>query len=371
MNHAEPAWLVHGRLLTPTGIRRGAVGIRGHRIVEVSRQPSRSGRRVDARGCYIVPGLIDLHVWGDPDLVARDAVRAGTTAFLSAIGPASPEELAKQFVRHAARRSEHAGAECLGIHLEGPFINPARGGALASRWLRPPRLKELSRLHRAGRGALKLVTIAPELPGGARAIRWCAAHGVVASLGHSAASAEQAATAAEAGARAVTHVFNGMAPLHHRHPGLMDAALTDDRLTAMVILDGVHVSPQAFQLLVRCKGPARIVLVTDSIRRQAGSGGPRFLRSAQARGGAFYTTSGRLAGSRLTMLEAVRNAARFGKMNLADAVRMATANPARLLGMERERGALLPGRRADLAVFDERFRVRMTWVAGRIVYQRG
>lgn len=161
-----------------------------------------------------------------------------------------------------------------------------------------------------------------------------------------------------------------MAPFHHRQPGLIDAALTDDRLTTMVILDGVHVSPQAFRLLLRCTGPERIVLVTDSIRRQAGSGGTASLRSARSRGGAFYTPQGTLAGSRLTMLEAVRNAARFGKMKLDDAVRLATANPARLLGLERARGALAPGQRADLVVFDERFRAHMTWVAGRIVYQQ-
>ena len=206
------------------------------------------------------------------------------------------------------------------------------------------------------------MTLAPELPGAAEAIRWCRRHGVVVSLGHSDADAASARRAVEAGARAVTHVFNAMRPLHHRETSLLDVALTERRLTTMVILDGVHVSPSAFRLLMRAKGPEEIALVTDSIRR---AGWPVVRRQ-----GAFYTTRGTLAGSDLTMMDAVHNAVTFAGLALTDAVRMASEVPARLLGL-RDRGALATGRRADLVAFDRRFRVLLTLVAGRVVFQRG
>jgi N-acetylglucosamine-6-phosphate deacetylase len=207
------------------------------------------------------------------------------------------------------------------------------------------------------------MTIAPELPRGIEAIRWCARHGITVSLGHSDASAEVTQRAITAGATTVTHVFNGMRPLHHRDPGLLGEVLTDDRLVAMVILDGAHVDPTAFQLLVRCKGPNGVALVTDSVRHQ------RHPKAARAKG-AYYLKRGILAGSALTMMEAVRNATVFGKIPLPDAVRMASLNPARAIHEAHRLGSLEVGKRADLVVFDARFRVSMTLIAGAIVYQR-
>jgi N-acetylglucosamine-6-phosphate deacetylase len=204
------------------------------------------------------------------------------------------------------------------------------------------------------------MTIAPELPGATEAIRWCQRHGIVASLGHSDADAAAAERAVAAGASAVTHVFNGMRPLHHRQPSLLDVALIDSRLTTMVILDGVHVSPTAFRLLLRCKGVERIALVTDSIRHQGWK--------VSARRGAFYTKAGTLAGSDLTMLRAVKHAVAFGGITLEQAVRMATEVPARLLG-DRSRGILAVGKRADVVAFDRQFRARLTMVGGRVVYE--
>ena len=191
------------------------------------------------------------------------------------------------------------------------------------------------------------------------AIRWCRRRGIAASLGHSDDDGTATARAVKAGARAVTHVFNAMRPLHHRQPSLLGAALTEPRLTTMVILDGVHVSPAAFRLLLQAKGPERIALVTDSIRQQGGD--------VVARRGAYYTTSGTLAGSRLTMIDAVRNAVRFGGASVIDAARMASEVPARLLG-DRVRGSVSVGKRADLVVFDRQFHVQLTIVGGHVVY---
>ncbi len=366
----ETTWLVGAALVTPAGLRRGAVAVHQGRIAAIRTSAPRGGRRIELRGRTLAPGFIDLHVWGEPEVVARAAVKGGTTSFLTAVGPQSPELLVNRLVQlsnqlHSqlgTRNSELRGARCLGVHLEGPFLNPLKAGALASRWLRPPTSGELRQLVRYANGQLKLVTMAPEMPRALETIRWCARHGIVVSLGHTDADAAIAQRAIRAGAKAVTHIFNGMRSLHHRDPGLLGEALTDDRLMAMVILDGVHVDPRAFQLLWRCKGARGIVLTTDSIRHQE--------HPHAAKGGAFYTSKGILAGSRLTMIRAVQNAVRFGRAPLADAVRMAGANPAKLLGLDDDVGSLAVGQRADLVAFDRNFRVHMTFVNGEAVYQR-
>ena len=362
MSTAQTWWLTNGRLITPRGMARGAVGIRGGRLAHVGAAPSRGHERVNVRGRYIAPGFIDLHIWGDPARVAAQEAQTGTTSFLTAIGPESPEHLINRIAQLDLTPDVH-GARCLGVHLEGPFLNPLRAGALASRWLRPPTSRELRQLaHEAGAN-LRLITIAPEIPRGIETIRWCARHRIAVSLGHSDADAALTQRAITAGARAVTHVFNGMRPLHHRDPGLLGEVLTDDRLMAMIILDGIHVDPRAFQFLARCKGPDGVVLATDSVRHRP------FRQSAYARG-AYRLKGGMLAGSALTMIQAVRNAVVVGKVPLHQAVQMASLNPARLIRESPRLGSLEAGKRADLVVFDERFRVTMTLVGGDIVYQR-
>jgi len=351
---------------------RGAVGIRAGRIVAIRPSAPSRGESRNVRGHYVAPGFVDLHLWGDPGRIASQEVRFGTTSFLATVGPESPQGLVNHLVQlngcaKIPARPGHGdgragGARCLGIHLEGPFLNPLRAGALASRWLRPPTKPELRQVLRYAEGRLKLVTLAPELPGALEAARTLAARGVVVSMGHSDATVPVARQAIEVGATTVTHIFNGMRPMHHRAPGLLGQALTDDRLTAMVILDGVHVDPMVFRLLLRCKGLDRIVLATDSVRHQA-------RLKATLSGGAYRTAGGILAGSRLTMIEAVRNAVIFGSLPLADALRLATANPARLIG-RRDLGELSVGKLADLVVFDEQFRIGLTLVGGHVVYQR-
>ncbi|MDP3723854.1 MAG: amidohydrolase family protein [Candidatus Omnitrophota bacterium] len=359
MSTAQTWWLTNGKLITPRGIARGAVGIRGGRLAHVGAAPSHGDERIDARGYYVAPGFIDLHVWGEPEALSRELVTHGTTAFLVAVGPAAPREMRERLAALRRQRSD-AGARCLGAHLEGPFLNPRRAGALPARWMRRPSVMELRQIVRAGRA--RLMTIAPELPGALAVIRWCRRRRIVVSLGHSQAEAPGALRAVEAGARAVTHVFNGMPPLHHRRPSVLDVALTDPRLITMAIADGIHLSPLAFRLLVRAKGQERIALVTDSIRWQRGG--------AVARGGAFFTRAGVLAGSDLTMMRALHNAMAFAGLSLWEAVRMATEVPAHVLGLWHERGSLEVGKRADLVVFDSQFHTSMTIVGGEIVYQR-
>ncbi|MBI4343564.1 MAG: amidohydrolase family protein [Candidatus Omnitrophica bacterium] len=349
-------------MITPSGIRPGAVRIRQGRIAAIRAAAPAGSRRVSARGAYVAPGFIDLHVWGEPATLAARLPREGTTAFCAAIGPEPLEQLLAHVSARPGKAQARAGARWLGWHLEGPWLNPARAGALPARWMRPPRLAEVRRIVTAARGSVRLVTVAPERPGTNAAIRWLRRRGVVVSLGHSIADEPATRRAVDAGAAAVTHVFNGMPLLHHRQPGLLSTAVTDPRLMTMVIADGVHVGVEALRLLALAKSPARIALVTDSIRSAGWE--------VRKRRGAFYTAAGVLAGSDLTMAQAVRNAVRGGWADLAGAVRMAGANPAALLGLGRRFGTLEIGKQADLVLLDRRLRVVMTLVEGRTVFQR-
>jgi len=353
-------WLTYAKLITPRGIISGAAEVSQGRIAAIRRSAPRGARTINVHGGYLAPGFIDLHVWGPPEIVSRDAAHAGTTAFLTTLGPEPPRELLQDVIERAGAQSRD-GAACLGIHLEGPFVNPARGGALPRRGMRRPTVQELQRLAHASRGRLRIITIAPELRGADTAIRWCRRHGIVVSLGHSTADAKTALAAVEVGASSVTHVFNGMPPFHHRTPSLLDVALTDPRLTTMVIADGLHVNATGLRLLVRMKDVEKVALVTDSIARQG--------RDVVLCEGAYYTRRGVLAGSHLTMSEAVRHMVELAGVSLAEAVRMASEVPARLLGL-RSRGRLAVGQRADLVAFDRRFRVLLTIVGGRIAYRR-
>lgn len=352
-------WLTRGKLITPRGVIDGAVKVSRGRIAAIRPSAPRGARTISVRGSYVSPGFIDLHVWGDPQVVSREAAQHGTTAFLTTLGPEAPQTL-RRSLASLKHHGGFEGAQCLGVHLEGPYVSANRAGALPKRWMRAPSVPELQALAREG-PPIRLVTLAPELPGACEVIRWCKRRGIAASLGHSEAEASHALDAVASGASVVTHVFNGMRPFHHREPSLLDVALTDPRLTTMVILDGVHVDVYAFRLLLRAKGADHVALVTDSIRHQ----GWDVIRKH----GAYYTNQDVLAGSSLTMLRAVRNAVVSGGASLYDAVKMASCVPARLLGFERGRGVLAVGRRADLAVFDRRFRARLTVVGGHVVWQ--
>lgn len=381
-----------GDVVTPLQtIRSGRVVVRDGRIAAVGPKrdvPSPAGARaISARGKKVLPGLIDTHVHGlcgtdsleGVDAIVnmrRNAPRFGVTGFLPtlySVGRRNLGERLDQVVR--AKRAACGGAQVLGVHMEGPYFN-ADYGAFAHMYEGLPRSAAQDRMVRLMKGIVKTLTLSPELKGAPGFIRRLKAAGIVAGIGHSGANERQFAAAVDAGASHVIHLFDAMRPRGREEPGtewpaLADLALVEDRLTVELIADGIHVKPPLLKLAVRAKGVDRIVLVTDSMMAAgmpSGSyvfpGGPDVVSD----GSSCRTLDGALAGSVLTLDRAVLNMWRMAGTPFEHAVRMATLNPARLIGLHRRKGSLEAGKDADIVIVDERMRVSMTLVRGKAVY---
>lgn len=358
-----------GRLLIDGALVPGRVRFEGGVVRELQLDPRGKAPLSDLP--IIAPGLIDLHVHGfggcDPleDLegMARALAAVGTTAFLPTLFPDDPARLgaAAAGVWRAARAGA-AGDRILGLHLEGPFVNPRSAGALPVARLAEPSPAGLRAL--LGRHApaspegsgVRVMTLAPELAGVPELVRELAQSGVRVSLGHSLASAAEARAAAAAGATGATHLFNAMGPFHHRAAGLAGFALSADALIAEIIGDLVHVGPEAFELALRARGPLGLALVSDALSG-AGTGCDVFHshgRRCVVRDGAIFLDEpggrGRLTGAAAPQLEAVRRLVKAGVTTPAQALTMASESPARALGIEAQRGRLAVGARAELIV---------------------
>jgi N-acetylglucosamine-6-phosphate deacetylase len=306
--------------------------------------------------------------------ISAAQLRYGTTAFLPSTVSARPDELlrAVEACREAARPSTAPGAEIVGIHVEGPFINRKRKGAQPEEGIRDPDPDECRRLLDAADGLIRVMTLAPELPGALDMIRWLRREGVIASLGHSEADYDTTLAAIDAGATHATHLFNAMPPLHHRTPGLAAACLNEPEIHAEVIADGIHLAPEIVRLAVRAKGPERVILITDAMAAVGRPDGTYMLGRNRVivRGDVCLLEDGvTIASSMLTMNLAVRNAQRFAAVPLTDAVRMATLVPARVCGCADRKGSLEVGKDADLALLRPDFSVAATVLAGEVVYR--
>lgn len=338
--------------------------------------------RVDLAGLKLAPGFVDLHfhgrvIFAEDEVLARaladdalDCVRHGVTAFL-ATSVAFPSDRLRTFVTRLAEsmtRSDPAGADPLGIHLEGPWISGHALGAQPRDGARPFDPREGADLLDRGEGAVRMVTLAPELEGAGDLIDELGRRGIIAALGHSAATAAEARSGIDRGIAHVTHLFNALAPVHHRAPGAAGTALSDDRVTCDLICDGVHVDPAMVRVAARSKGE-RMMLISDRMTPMSDEGYASFgAGTVRDDGTALRLADGRLAGSRLTLDRAASNYAKFSGFLLLDAVAACTLRPARMLGLESERGTLRPGARADFAVLDDAFCTRQTWIGGRRVY---
>jgi N-acetylglucosamine-6-phosphate deacetylase len=380
-----------GKVITPLQILREAVIVTADENIEAvglaGNTPIPEGSRViDVGDRLVVPGFLDIHHHGalgayaaeDSAAVKKIAqylVTTGTTAWLPTVNSTQGVTAA------TTAKSEGTGAaDVLGVHMEGPFLAPKRvpGQEAMDRHLREPSLELLDEFLGAANGNLKIMGVAPELPGALDLIRELRQLGIVPAIAHTKTTYAQFMRAVEAGARHVTHAYNVMTGFHHRRPGVVGGVLTCDQVTAELIADSFHVSPPAMDVLIRCKGIERVAVITDSTPLAGLPDGTyeMFGRKVIKKDGISRiagTTPDQdntMAGSEWPLNGNLRNLVELVGVPLRDAIRMATLTPARIIGLEGTKGSLEPGKDADLVVIDEKLTVHLTMVRGRVVYDR-
>jgi N-acetylglucosamine-6-phosphate deacetylase len=379
------------RLYTPLErIEQPLLLVEDHVIVECASRSAReipTGTRVvDLGDGILAPGFVDIHIHGGAghDVMEADAsglaaveqllFKHGVTSYFptTVTAPLDQTWSALDRLANAIESASRDGnprtdrAQPLGIHLEGPFLSHVRRGAHPPANLLLPTLPAFNRFWQAARGHIRVMTIAPELDGAREVIAEAAQRGVCVSLGHSDADLNSTRAAVAAGARHATHTFNAMRPLHHRTPGIIGEVLTDSRVSADIVADGIHLDPVVVELFLKAKGPDAAVLITDAISATGMPDGRYRLGTfeVEVKDGRCLV-DGTLAGSVLTMDRAVRNVMQFAHWDLQQAVRLATLNPARVAGLA-NRGKIEAGAEADFVVLSPRGEVRSAIVRGEV-----
>lgn len=374
-----------GKIITPdTTLENKSLIIKDRSITGIQSgdiDPSPGDRVIDARGYWISPGLIDVHVHGAMGFDTMDATpealhtmgsffaKHGVTSYLPTTMTETREAILKSITNVANCVQSDEAAQHLGVHVEGPYFNPDHKGAQPEHNLRDADPSEYESW--LDTGVVKLVSIAPERTGSMAFIDRGIAGGVEFSVAHSGASYERVIESADHGLRQATHTFNGMLGLHHRLPGTVGAVLTDDRIYAQVICDGVHVHPAVIDLIVRAKGSHRTILITDAIMATGLTDGEYELGGEKivVKEGISRTVAGSLAGSTLTLDAAIRNMIAFTPLSFEEVLPMATSVPAKAMKWYGKKGVIRPGADADITIFDHDLNVRLTMAAGRIIYQ--
>ncbi len=381
--------LRHARLVLPDGVvENGWLCTEGERISALGGPaqlppPGPDGGQHDLSGHYVVPGFVDMHVHGGGGGAfssgrieeARNAVAFhlshGTTTIMASTVTGALSDL-ERYVAELAELVEDG--VLAGIHLEGPFIARSRCGAHDPNLLRDPEPESVRRLVKAGRGAVRMVTLAPELEHGLEATGLLADSGVIAAIGHTDATYAEANHAIARGARVATHVFNAMRPVHHREPGPVTAALEQEEVFVEIVNDGMHVHPSVVHLVFAAAGAHRIALITDAMEAAGAADGkyPLGPLTVEVSGGAVRVAgTDTLAGSTLTMDNALRNTVLSVGVPIDQAAVSASLTPARALGLDDRIGSLEAGKYADLVVLDEDLRVVAVMRRGRWVHGMG
>lgn len=384
--------IINGTIITPFRLLSGkAIIVEKGRIREIVNKEELSSATlteaeiIEAQDKFVVPGYIDIHIHGGGDSDVMDGnyeainqisithSHFGTTSFLPTTMTMSKDKILRSLrsIGEAAKKGT-AGAEILGIHMEGPYINPEKKGAQKEEDIRVPSIEEFTQFQQASGDLIRLVTIAPEIPGAIDFIKYLDKQNIIVSGGHSNSTYTQVQAAIQAGLSHVTHTFNAMRGLHHREPGVVGAALSSPELTVEMIADGIHIHPVVMKILIQAKEIEKIVLITDAMRAAGMSEGIYEL------GGQEVTVNkeqarlkdGTLAGSILTMDQAVKNLVTKVSISLPKAIQMASFNPAKSIGVENKKGSLEPGKDADIVILNKKLEAELTMVTGKVVYRR-
>ncbi len=331
------------------------------KIIDIARNtktPLKGFKTIDARGLYVSPGLIDIHVHGlfadrigrlkEDDLrrMCGRMAKAGVTAFLATTVSLPAKTLLKAMAVTKSFIQNNPDSNLLGLHLEGPYLNPSESGAQNNKYIRIFKAEELKKAFSASGGLIKMITFAPECKNGMKLLVFLVKHGVVPAIGHSQTTYKEVKECVKKGLKHVTHLFNAMQGFDHSELGLIGAALNSKKLTFDIIADGIHVHPATLKFAIRTRGVDGVILISDNV--------------CKAR-----LQDGRLAGSLLTLNQAVKNAMNFADINLQNAIKMATINPAKLLGIHGRKGSIEVGKDADIVIFDDNLKVRCVIVKGK------
>ncbi len=337
--------------------------------------------------CHLIPGMINIHIHGgnggdvmDGDMgalrkIAASAAASGVTSFLATTmtEEITNIERALETVKEYINQQETMpGARIIGVHMEGPFLSPEKKGAQRADLMRVPDIDLFRRWQEISGDSVRVVTIAPELDKGLVFIEYLKKHNVIASIGHSDGSYEEAEAGIAAGAGQGTHLFNAMRGIHQRAPGTAGALLLDDRVTTELIVDGIHLHPAIVRLVLKTKGREKLILITDGIRATGLADGEYELggQKVTVGNGAARLVDGTLAGSILTMNEAARNTISFTGCGWDDIIVMTSENPARQLGLFDRKGSIAKGKDADVTVVDDKWQILLTVSGGRVVYRK-
>lgn len=374
-----------GRVVTPNKVLpQTSIIVEGDRIAAVGPRPAETAAHLISLEQYtVLPGLIDLHIHGANGYDTMDAsyralneiskylARHGVTSFQATTVTARMEKIFAAVENIAACRQQGLeGARLLGAYIEGPYINKKNKGAHSEEYIRELNMEEVEEIVARSRGAANVFILAPEKDHAAAVINYLTAQGIKVAIGHSSATYSEAIGAIENRASIAVHTFNAMAGLHHREPGIVGAVLTNDRIWAELIADGVHVAFPVIQIILKCKGKEDIILVTDCMQAGGLDDGEYELGELKVwvRKGIARTEDGSLAGSTLKLIDGVKNLVDKVNVPLADAVKMASLNPARAIGQADRLGSIEIGKQADLIAIDDDFNVVLTMIGGKIIY---
>lgn len=359
----------------------GDLRIIDNKIAEIGNlEPLENEEVFDCEGKFLVPGLIETHFHGamgeDSDALTSKTFSTfskffesqGITSFVPGLSSNSDDYIEDFLVKSSHYiKNQKDGSKMVGVYLEGPFISYERRGGHNPEMLQPPSSEKIKKWHELSGGIIKKTIVSPELNGAEEFIKECVNCGIVAEIGHSAASYEQALKAIDCGATLATHIFNGMEPLNHRNPGVLGAVLSDDSITCELICDFGHVSAPVVKMAIRAKGVDKINVVSDSMVAAGLSDGTYKHfdgRTVNVKNGLSYTENGTITGSACTILDGVRNLVSIG-IPLESAVKMASYNPARTVGIESKTGSIEVGKLADLVLLDKDLNLCGVWINGK------